>query len=129
MKRALRRAITILCVGAAAGACSATRSGGDSGDRTLITLAEIQGSHHSNAFALIQALRPHWLEIRGPASGGRRPAKRVYLDDLPLGGLDQLRQIPTSGIDMIRYFDGPSATQRWGADHSAGVIQIHSRSG
>ncbi|HEX6134972.1 MAG TPA: hypothetical protein VFZ24_13480 [Longimicrobiales bacterium] len=130
MNRVLRRAVVILCLGAAAGACGSARGAGSTGgDRNLITLAEIQATHHASAFALIQALRPHWLEIRGPASGGGRAQKRVYLDDLPLGGLDQLRQIPTSAIDMIRYFDGPSATQQWGSDHSAGVIQVHSRSG
>lgn len=119
--RAGRRILVLMLVLLAA--CGRGRTDTPYADRSLIELAEIEGSPHPNAFALIQALRPHWLEVRGSGTG----AKRVYLDGMDLGGVNLLRQIATPTIGSIEYFDGPAATQRWGMDHAAGVIQVRSR--
>jgi hypothetical protein len=111
-------------------ACAPATAGGGAGsarNRNIIERAEMENATQSNAYALIQALRPHWLEVRGPASLTAASAKRVYLDDMALGDLSALRQIALPTIASLQYYDGPSATQRWGSDHAAGVIMVRSR--
>lgn len=123
--RTLMRVAAVVCLAAVAACSGAGRPGRAGADRNMITLAEIQGTRHPNVMRLIQELRPHWLEVRGASTpGGTRLVKRVYLDEMYLGEVEQLRQISTTGIELIRYYDGPAATQRWGVNHSAGVIQI-----
>jgi hypothetical protein len=74
----------------------------------------------------VQDLRPHWLQGRSGSLDSRSEV-RVYVGEVPLGGIATLRQIPTATIEAIWHFDGPAATQRWGTDHAAGVIQIVNR--
>ena len=52
---------------------------------------------------------------------------QVYLDDNRLGGVEMLRNINTSLIQYIRWYDGIAATGRWGLDHGAGVIYVSTR--
>lgn len=127
MRPPLRSALVLLLL-AGLGACaSMRRPAAGAGDRNTITAAEMDIALHPNAFVLVRALRPHWLEIRGSGSLGSRMVKHVFLDDMMLGGVELLRQIATPSIESIEYFDGPAATQRWGTDHAAGVIQVRSR--
>jgi hypothetical protein len=125
MIQALRRVGLLLCLASLLAGCTGTGSGGRAANRNLIDMTEIDGSIHTDAHALVQALRPHWLEVRG---AGTRMVKRVYLGDMYLGGVATLRQLSTQTIASIQYFDGPAATQRWGSDHAAGVIQVWTRS-
>ena len=112
----------------AAGCASVARSRDPRPNGDLLELVDIQNATQPNAYELIRNLRPHWLEVRGGGSVGATMVKRVYLDDLDLGGIEHLRQITTPTIESIRYYDGPAATQRWGSGHAAGVIQIRTRS-
>lgn len=121
------RAPAIVLLGLLWACAPARQSAGDGPDRNTLEEAELAGTVHANAYALIRALRPHWLELRGSAAIDRRMEKRVYLDDMYLGGVSFLRQVTTPSIERIDYLDGPAATQRFGSDHAAGVIQIHSR--
>jgi hypothetical protein len=123
---ALRRITALLCLGAVTAACGPTASGGRRGpDRNLIDADEIAATQHTTAYAIVQGLRPHWLEVRAPSA---RMVKRIYVGDMYLGGVDALRQISASTIGSIQYHDGPAAMQRWGNDHAAGVIQVWVRS-
>ncbi|MGH7463012.1 MAG: hypothetical protein ACREMA_18555 [Longimicrobiales bacterium] len=51
----------------------------------------------------------------------------VYIDDTRLGGVETLRSISTASISYIRYYDGVTATGRWGIDHGQGVIFVSTR--
>jgi hypothetical protein len=126
MKRLLLLCILSGIVGALSGCASGSASRGTARDRSFIGIDEIRPFAHGTAYQVIRALRPEWLEVppRTLALGAYR---RVYLDDLFLGGLEALEQISASSIAAIYFFDGPRATQRWGTDHSAGVIQIRTR--
>ena len=100
----------------------------------VISLDEIIESSASNAFEVIQRLRPNFLRTRGAVHGtpGATNAMEmvdlvVYLNENRLGGTDQLRQISTTDIREIRYFNSSEATTKWGTGHSAGAIQIVSR--
>lgn len=100
----------------------------------VISMEEIIESSASNAFEVIQRLRPSFLRTRGAVHGtpGATNAMEmvdlvVYLNENRLGGSDQLRQISTSDIREIRYFNSSEATTKWGTGHSAGAIQVVSR--
>jgi len=100
----------------------------------VISAEEIAGSSGSNAYEIIQRLRPNFLRTRGAVHGmpGATNAVEmvdlvVYLNENRLGGSDQLRQIATTDIREIRYFNSSEATTKWGTGHSAGAIQVVSR--
>ena len=100
----------------------------------VISLAEIDASAASNAYEVIQHLRPNFLRTRGAVHGtpGAATAMEmvdlvVYLNENRLGGSDQLRQISATDIREIRYFNSSEATTKWGTGHSAGAIQVVSR--
>lgn len=90
----------------------------------LLTTEQIQATHHSTAYDVVRSLRPNWLNVRGPDSFRSPGQIQVYVDDMRLGGVDQLRTLPTSGITSIRWYDGISAAGRWGLDHGNGVIYV-----
>jgi len=126
MNHLLRLCVLLCMVGAVPGCASGGQSRGTAPDRNSLGIDEIRPYSHGSAYQVIRALRPEWLE-GSPRSVTLGAYRRVYLDDLFLGGIDMLEQISASSIWAIYYFDGPRATQRWGTDHSAGVIQIRTR--
>lgn len=97
-------------------------------DRNLITQAQLQQHHFTNAYEAVAALRSNWLLTRGPDSFNSPSEVQVYLDNTRLGGVSTLRTIATNSIVSIRYIDGLAATARWGLDHGAGVIFISTQS-
>ena len=48
----------------------------------------------------------------------------VYVDGARVGGVDALQSIQPRLINTVRFYDGPSATSRWGVDNGAGVIHV-----
>jgi len=113
------------------------------GTRPAITTAQIEASDTRTVEELIQLLRPQWLNPRGndyvqivdstalPAltSAGATDVVRVYLDGQPLGGPDELANIPTPEVLRVEYYDMKAATMRWGAGHSHGAIDVITASG
>ena len=114
----------------AGSACSAGgKSTMASRSQNVIGVEEIKGSTASNAFDLIQQVRPNWMRSRGPASL-RNPQPVfpvVYLGDMSYGPMESLRGLPTNGIDEIRYINATTATTRFGSGHAGGVIQVFVR--
>jgi hypothetical protein len=96
-------------------------------DHTLITAEEMQGAGYTDAFRVVQSLRPQWLRTRGATSFAQRETIKVYLDGSLLGGPEQLQQITTTSISSIRFLDAHEATQRWGLDHGQGAIVVSTR--
>lgn len=110
-------------------ACSIVsgRRAGGSENRNVITTEEMRATGFADVFRVVEALRPQWLRTRGVTTLAGRESVKVYLDDLLLGGPDQLQQITTRSISSIRYLDGNEATQRWGLDHGHGAILVLTR--
>lgn len=96
-------------------------------DLTRLSTAELEASPYPNVFEVVQAMRPNWLRLKGATSFRDVEYIRVYLDGSLLGAPDQLRNITTRSIASIRYFDGVTATQRWGLDHGQGAIVVSTR--
>ncbi|HYC52996.1 MAG TPA: hypothetical protein VEB19_17950 [Gemmatimonadaceae bacterium] len=95
---------------------------------TLITRDELQQSTARDALGAIQTLRPDWLRGRGATSfDAGVPEVVVYLDGARVGTREVLRQFATMHIKEIRYLGATEATQKWGTDHSGGVIEIVTR--
>ena len=126
--------------------CGAARSAGARGPKVSqagrpITAAEIERAGiNGSAYDLVYTLRPTWLNLRG-LNSSREAAKvvtvngqevlvpgdpelMVYLDNVRLGTISELRNISAAGVLGVRYFDGPQATFRWGAGHARGAIQV-----
>jgi hypothetical protein len=95
-----------------------------------ITTAEIRSSSATNAYTLIERLRPNWL--RTPAmgtigGGGRTQLVVVYLDGHRLGDIQSLRTLSVDGIKSMQWLDAARAAtvlNEVGSDPIAGAIII-----
>lgn len=120
-----RTLILTLLTCALLGACS--RHGGGSllsQNLDVITREQLTENRFVNAYDAVQAIRSNWLQTHGTDSFHTPSEVLVYLDNVKLGGTDELRAIKTLRIAFIRYFNGTEATNRWGVGHAAGVIQV-----
>lgn len=127
------------------GAASRTGTGTtplESPGRRPITADEIQRSGiNGNVYDLVYTLRRNWLNTRGVETlseaprevnleDGRtvlvpgEPKLVIYLDNVRLGTISALRDVPIAGVQAVRFFNGPQATYRWGAGHSHGAIEV-----
>ena len=108
-------------------ACSARQPGaGERVDRNVITQEQITANGYRSAYEAVEALKPAWLITRPDGLSTQREVQ-VYLDNSRLGGIETLRPITASQVAQIRYIDAATAINRWGVDHSQGVIMVISR--
>jgi len=113
--------------GASASQSSAPRRGG----ANMISEAEITSSGVSNAYELIQRLRPAWLRARGTSSvngstgGGDAPV--VYMDGAQLGDLSSLSSVSIQTIRQVQFLSASEATQRFGTNQMGGAILLTSK--
>jgi hypothetical protein len=96
-------------------------------DRSVLTQTQFGAHQFNTAFDAVESLRSNWLKTRGTDSFQNPTQVRVYLDNVSLGDTATLRTIAINTIIYIKYFDGISATARWGLDHGAGVIFVSTR--
>jgi hypothetical protein len=113
----------LLVTGACASGPSAT---GQRVDRNVITREQIQQNGYRNAYEAVEALHAPWLVTRPDGLRMQREVQ-VYLDNTRLGGVETLRQVSTAQILRITWIDAPTAINRWGVDHSQGVIMVITR--
>ena len=110
MTMRITRLIPIVLV--AACASSGTGSPPSRGSPDLITRAEINSSNASNAYELIDRLRPGWLRptATGSISGGARSQiVLVYVDRQRLEDLRGLRTITAASIQSAQWIDAARA--------------------
>ena len=109
------------------GACaSGQNTTGQRVDRNVITREQIQQNGYRNAYEAVEALRAPWLVTRPDGLTVQREVL-VYLDNTRLGGIETLRQIAAAQIIRITWIDAATAMNRWGVDHSQGVIMVITR--
>jgi hypothetical protein len=95
-----------------------------------ITSAEIATSGATDAFALIERLRPSWLRTAGIGSiggGGRTKVVVVYLDGQRYGDLESLHSLNVDGIRSLQWLDAVQAATVLNpppSDPIAGAIMI-----
>lgn len=122
---------SLLVVLAVAGCASMTAGEYGAQRSALITRNEIEqaGMETVNAFELVQRLRPRWLQSGISRSIGLSTIIAIYQDDRRIGGPDELRLIPASEIDEIRYLDSAQAGRLpgIGSDHVEAAIVVVTR--
>ena len=126
--RGARCALVALCV---VFACHGARGAGSDPERvtpslTLITADELSRVQAVNVYEAVEKLRPEMLRGRGRTTFRTNVSATpvVYLDDHRLGEIDEMKQLPLSGIVLIRYINASEAHVRFGPNNTAGVIQI-----
>ena len=93
------------------------------------SLGEGAGGERTGAPAdTSRAARPQVIQQR-PIDDGRTPPGmnagiQVYVDDVRVGGLQELRRISANSVYSIRRYIGSEAQTRYGVGHSNGVIAI-----
>jgi hypothetical protein len=125
VRSAFRQSIPLLLL-ALAPSC-ALHQGAPNGERanhSILTQQQMVENHFLTAYDAVEALRSNWLQARGPDSFTAPSEVRVYLDNTLLGGVTTLRDITVSTVSFIKYYDGITATGRWGLGHGAGVIFV-----
>ncbi len=93
-------------------------------DRTVISREQMLKGRFTSVYDAVAAMRSNWLRPRGPESFMLPLEVWVYLDDNRLGDVETLRTLNPSQVSTVRFYDGPSATSRWGVGHGAGVIHV-----
>ena len=127
--RATYGRVTILallsCASVFAGACQSTASTATSPstNRSILTREQID-PRYTTVYEAVEGLRSNWLTTRGSDSFSNPSVIRVYLDNVSLGDKEALRRISVESIAYIKWIDAPTATQRWGTNHGAGVIYV-----
>jgi hypothetical protein len=113
------------------GACASSGQSSSRGTSGAITFEMIDdlSSSVSDAYAVVDRLRPQWLRSRG-ATSLRNPQPDypvVYLDGTRWGPVGTLREINSNSVSEIRYISAAQATTRFGIGHMAGAILVASR--
>ena len=93
-------------------------------DRSVITQEQMVDGSYATVYDAVAALRSNWLRPRGPDSFVLPSIVWVYIDGARAGDVDVLRNIQPKLVNAVRFYDGPTATGRWGVDNGAGVIHV-----
>lgn len=123
MRRIMIVVAAFLTIGACAGAKSRRAA---PPDRNMITADEIDRANASNAYEIVERLRPAFLRTRGAESlqNPTPPTPIIYLDGMRYGTLQTLASVPAIGIVSIQYLNAIDATQRFGFGNEGGAILI-----
>lgn len=120
-------AITFACGGGSSGASAGSAAPAPARrDANVITRAEIDdATWATNAFDLVQRLRPNFLRQSGPTNwSGAAQSAIVRLNDQDMGDFGALRQIQPSGVQQIRYYSATEATAKFGGIRGRPVIHV-----
>ena len=125
--------VSLVFVGLSLTACAAatsnsSRSLGISGmGREVLTAAEIVASRVTDVYQAVMQLRPEFLRrrpIAQPMASFQSEGLAVYLDDIPYGSAEALRQIPLDRVRLIRYLSSAEANLKFGGSHPSGAIVV-----
>lgn len=125
----LNRTLFVLFAGLIAAACASAPAQRAAEERNLLLPEEMQKLGNATLLQAVQALRPHWLSTRGRDTFGQQGQVVVMLDGVQMGNPNFLETINSNSVATLEYFDGPTATGRWGICCGHGVIYITSLGG
>src|SRR4051812_12015144 len=97
-------------------------------DRNRIRADEIEASHATTVYQLIQSRRGMWLmrshTTSADMSGTGAGTLLVFLDGAQLDGLEDLRDIPTAGVRVVEFLNPHETEQRLGKYTTIGAIRV-----
>ena len=118
--------------------CASSRGTTPGMDPDIITQDQIARSKATNAYDLIATIRPQMFTAHGAATTrGQQPTTQgrqalpvvVYIDNVKVGPVTELKAIGTLDVREIRYLSPRVATDRWGENHAGGVIYVTTSQG
>ncbi len=121
----MRSLLTVVLVGCMAG-CSSGGTSRTSTSRDVITLEEIRSVNVTNAFEVVERLRPNFFTSRGPQSIllTQQNVPLVYLNGTRYGTVESLTTIRVEQLREIRLYRPSDASTTFGPDHTGGVIAV-----
>jgi hypothetical protein len=126
--RVLARTVALLVVLAVAGCASGGGGAATRGSANRITAEEMAEHASLDLYAVVQRLRPRWLQVRGATSVQGRAAIAVILDGVrQQGSIELLRGLRASDIREVRFLGARDATTRYGTDMTAGAIEVFTK--
>jgi hypothetical protein len=124
-------ALSRLTIIVALAACASTgTTAGPRHQSDLITPAEIASSGTTNAWDLINRLRPNWLRqpnVGSIGGGAHSQVIAVYINGHRFGDISSLQTVSASGIRSVQWLDAaraPTVLNDIGSDPIAGAILI-----
>jgi hypothetical protein len=128
------RTFMLVVMGTVLGCASSASGtyGGSAPDSRVLRYDEIsQSAAGGTAYDLISRLRPGFLVSRGQTtiSNGTAASSypNIYLDGVPYGDINTLRNIDASHIAEVRLFQAWEAQTKFGVGNNGGVIAITTR--
>lgn len=106
------------------------RTTSESSDAKVITEAEMDSAHATNAFEAVSRLRPLSLVGRGKLSaepGTPVATPNVYVDNQFYGDISALHAISVAAIDSIRFYNASEAQYKFGRGNAAGAIAVFTK--
>jgi hypothetical protein len=74
----------------------------------------------NNAYDIISRSRPMWLRGKGMEAS-------VYMNSIPMGGLDALNSISVNMVKDIKFLTPSEATTMYGTNNMGGVIEVRTK--
>lgn len=111
--------------------CATASQSGErrSESRNRLSHQELVDTSELTLYDAIQRLRPLWLRTRGAVSARGAAPVVVYVDNVRIGYVNNLHNIPVESVQAVSFVSASDATTRWGLGVSGGVILVISRSG
>ena len=109
--------------------CAHSKPLTDGGYPQMITEDDIARVRVRTAYDAIVRLQGNFLTRRGATSvlNTSNPEPNVYLDDVFIGTVAQLKGIQASDVASIRLYRSWEATTRFGGGNMGGVIEVYTK--
>ena len=97
--------------------------------RDVITEEDIAKVNVRTAYDAVVRINANFLTRRGSTSllGTSNPEPNVYLDDVFIGAVAQLKNIQASDVASIRLYRAWEAGTRFGTGNMGGVIEVYTK--
>ncbi len=94
-----------------------------SDDPNRISHEQLAAARVATAYEAVDRLKRSWFK-----DGLTGRSATVYWDDnQPLGGIEELREIPIQDVVEIRYLDGRASNQRWPGNTGGAIVVVRRR--
>ncbi len=125
---ALLCALCVGCASSSGGGASSDSSDPRSSSASVLTLEDLQRSGEPDLYRAVQKLRPNWLRSRGQASTSQATGVTLFVDGVPRGTVDALRNFSLNSVGSVQYFSANEAGFRFGTlAGNGGTVEVTTR--